>query len=265
MPDIGELAVGAWLTEVEGYDFVVYNQHPGKHLPPELTPPGPEGVSARLAELDVIGLNTVAETAYLAECTTHVRGLQYGGGTEGALRKLKRKFQISGAYASVLEERSGLTAQLALWSPKVSRPILDRAAELNEAAGRPVELVTNEEYAGRVRTLIGTAAGHATMTGNEFFRTLQLLTHLPGVIEAPRAKQTAIAAKQVPATVFAAERDSRGMTNAQVADAIQRSLSRVSELTRSQGGSQVVFERYVAALEAWQDIPTVRNGPIAAS
>lgn len=70
MPDIGELVVGAWLTQVKGYDFVVYNHRPGAELPPELTPKGLAGVSARLGELDVLGLNTRERGAYMAECTT---------------------------------------------------------------------------------------------------------------------------------------------------------------------------------------------------
>jgi hypothetical protein len=115
---------------------------------------------------------------------------------------------------------------------------MDRAAELSEAASRPVELVTNQEYRNRVSQLIATAATHATMTGNEFFRTLQLLTHLPGVMVSPSSDKATLARKQVPPSMFAAERDSRGMTNAQVAEAIQRSLSRVSGRTARAGHSQ---------------------------
>ncbi|MBA3778836.1 MAG: hypothetical protein H0X16_05995 [Chloroflexi bacterium] len=72
MPDIGELVVGAWLTEVKRFDFVVYNQRPGRDLPDNIAPIGSEGVSARLGELDVIGFQTADRTSYLAECTTHL-------------------------------------------------------------------------------------------------------------------------------------------------------------------------------------------------
>jgi hypothetical protein len=99
VPDIGELVVGAWLTQVEGYDFVVYNQRPGRDLPESVAPKGPAGVSARLGELDVIGLHTPKRESYLAECTTHLGGLLYAGGPDASVEKLKRKFALSSADA----------------------------------------------------------------------------------------------------------------------------------------------------------------------
>jgi hypothetical protein len=178
MADIGELVVGAWLTQVQGYDFVVYNQRPGRDLPDSIAPKGPAGVSARLAELDVIGMHTPRLESYLAECTTHLDGLLYGGGVEGSIGKLRRKFAVSSAYATVLEQRTGLRAILALWSPKVSEALLKRSPELDDAAGRPVEVVVNEDYAERVTQLVEIASHGTTGTGNDFYRTLQLLTHL---------------------------------------------------------------------------------------
>src|SRR5687768_6335925 len=113
MPDIGELVVGAWLTQVEGYDFVVYNQRPGRELPEEVAPKGLAGVSARLGELDVIGLHTPHRESYIAECTTHLEGLLYGSGAEDSLQKLKRKFLVSAAYANLLQHRTELNPKLA--------------------------------------------------------------------------------------------------------------------------------------------------------
>ena len=178
MPDIGELVVGAWLTQVQGYDFVVYNQRPGRDLPESFAPKGPAGVSARLGELDVIGLNTPKRASYLAECTTHLGGLLIGGSTDTAIAKLTNKFAVSSAYATVLEDRTELQPTLAFWSPRVPRAITARKSELDDAAGRPIEMVTNERYAERVISLVEAASQRTTSTGNDFYRSLQLLTHL---------------------------------------------------------------------------------------
>lgn len=203
MPDIGELVVGAWLSQVQGYDFVVYNQRPGRDLPESIAPKGLAGVSARLGELDVIGLNTPKRTSYLAECTTHLGGLLIGRNTDTAIAKLKNKFAVSSAYATVLEERTELQPTLAFWSPRVPRAISERKAELDTAAGRPIEMVTNELYAERVASLVEAASRRTTSTGNDFYRSLQLLAHLSRspFIDLPirTRKQIAEAAAEVPA------------------------------------------------------------------
>jgi hypothetical protein len=178
MPDIGELVVGAWLTQVDGYDFVVYNQRPGRDLPESFAPRGLAGVAARLGELDVIGLHTPKRESYLAECTTHLGGVLFAGGPDATMAKLKRKFALSSAYASVLEERTGLAPRLAFWSPKVPKAISTRAEELEEAASRPVEMVANDIYTERINQVIDAASRRMNATGNDFYRTLQLLTHL---------------------------------------------------------------------------------------
>lgn len=178
MPDIGELVVGAWLTEVDGYDFVVYNQRPGRDLPESFAPKGLAGVGARLGELDVIGMHTPKRQSYLAECTTHLGGVLFAGGPEAGLAKLKRKFAVSAAYAKLLQERTELKPELAFWSPKVPKGLLERRGELEDAVGRPIEMVVNETYTDRVNQLIDTASRRMNVTGNDFYRTLQLLTHL---------------------------------------------------------------------------------------
>jgi len=178
MPDIGELVVGAWLTEVQGYDFVVYNQRPGRELSEEVAPKGLAGVSARLGELDVIGLNTPMKTAYLAECTTYLDGLHIGKSPSDALVKLKNKFKVSVSYAAILEKRTDVQAALALWSPKVPAAVVNGIPELGELVGRTVELVANDTYTDRVSEIIDAATKRTTVTGNDFYRTLQLLTHL---------------------------------------------------------------------------------------
>ena len=206
MPDIGELVVGAWLTQVERYNFVVYNQRPGRELPEEVAPKGLAGVSARLGELDVIGLSLVDRESYLAEVTTHLDGLLYGSGAESSIQKLKNKFVVSSAYASLLQQRTKLTPKLAFWSPKVPKWLIDRRLELEGAVGRPVELVVNDVYTDRVDQIIDKASRRTTVTGNDFYRTLQLLTHLSRSVDLPghtRKRVAEAAADLMPSGVAA--------------------------------------------------------------
>lgn len=170
--------MGAWLTEVQNYDFVVYNQRPGRDLDADIAPKGLAGVSARLGELDVLAMHTRDRRAYLAECTTHLGGLQIGTGTDDAIKKLGNKLRVAGAYAKGLEQRTGLQPTLSVWSPKVSKGVVDRRAELEEKAGSKIEIVVNDAYAARVAELVEAATKRTTTTGNDVYRTLQLLTHL---------------------------------------------------------------------------------------
>ena len=206
MPDIGELVVGAWLTQVERYDFVVYNQRPGRELPEEIAPKGLAGVSARLGELDVIGLSLADRESYLAEVTTHLDGLLYGSGAESSMQKLKNKFVVSSAYANLLQQRTQLTAKLAFWSPKVPKWLIDRRLELEGAVGRSVEMVVNDVYTDRVNQIIDKASRRTTVTGNDFYRTLQLLTHLSRSVDLPsrtRKRVAEVAADLLPTGLVA--------------------------------------------------------------
>lgn len=52
-------------------------------------------------------------------------------------------------------------------------------------------------------------------------------------------------------SAFKAEVAARGLTSKDVAAAIGRTLSRVSELTHSKGASRLIFEDFVTKLDAW--------------
>jgi len=54
--------------------------------------------------------------------------------------------------------------------------------------------------------------------------------------------------ERIPASDFAAGRDGPALSNKEVAAAIGKSMSRVSELTTSQGASRVKYDEYVMAL-----------------
>lgn len=57
----------------------------------------------------------------------------------------------------------------------------------------------------------------------------------------------------VPPEQFAALRDELKMSNKEVAQAIDRTVARVSELTYSQGASIQTWERYEADVRAWRE------------
>lgn len=54
-------------------------------------------------------------------------------------------------------------------------------------------------------------------------------------------------------SAFAAIRDELGLSNKQTAEAIGRTLSRVSELTKTKGASMQVLERFETDLRAWAE------------
>lgn len=75
--------------------------------------------------------------------------------------------------------------------------------------------------------------------------------------ETPTVEATADAGGRrlphVEPTQFAALRDELKMSNKQVAEAIGRTLARVSELTYSQGASIQTWERFEKDVRAWRE------------
>jgi hypothetical protein len=207
MPDIGELVIGAWLSEVQGYDIVLYNRRPGRDLPPDIAPQGPTGVAARLSELDVLGLNTEGRTAYLAESTAHLGGFLIGKGTADGAAKLSAKFRVASAYGAILRTRLGMESSLALWSPRVPKAIESLRPQLEDEIGKSIEFVVNETYTERIVEVISRATAETRTTGNDFYRSLQLLAHLtksPFIdLPKPIARQVAEAVKDFEAVAAA--------------------------------------------------------------
>ena len=85
--ETGEYLVGAYLKLIEECHFVDYNVRP------------PGGKLEGLNELDVIGINLDTKTAYLCEVMTHVRGLLYGRGNDGTIKRVREKYEKQQAYA----------------------------------------------------------------------------------------------------------------------------------------------------------------------
>lgn len=159
--EMGEYVVGAYLKLEAGCDFVDYNVRT------------PGGGVAGLNELDVIGLNFRARTAYLCEVTTHIRGMLIGRGNAATLERIKAKYQRQRAYADG-QLKEFPTRHFMLWSPVVPRGFLTE--HLAKIEG--LDLVINGEYKRRIDQLRARAAKEAQETGNPFFRALQILEHM---------------------------------------------------------------------------------------
>lgn len=71
-------------------------------------------------------------------------------------------------------------------------------------------------------------------------------------VEAPQSTGRA-RLEHVDPTQFAALRDELGLSNKQVAEAIGRTLSRVSELTKSQGASINTWQAYEQSLRSYAE------------
>ncbi len=161
MAEVGEYVVGAWLQEVASCSVVTYNVRP------------PNRGTSRQAEFDVIGFDFENRIAYMCEVATHLGGLNYGNGYQHTINRIQKKFDRQREYATDhlgnFDEHKFM-----LWAPNVPRGTLtDR---LGEIPG--LELVMNSMYRHRVRQLEEIACKTVADTGNPFFRSLQILTHL---------------------------------------------------------------------------------------
>ena len=167
MPEMGEYAVGAWLSLFGGCEAIVYNQ--------KLNPKG-----VRTNEVDVIGLVPSSRRVYLCEVATHLGGLLYSGGNPGTKKTVERKFHAMFRYASRVYPDWECTFML--WAPYVPKGILteflqELKARLSEAR-RNIEVVINGEYTRRVEQLRESAKGDQRDRGEPFYRALQILENL---------------------------------------------------------------------------------------
>jgi hypothetical protein len=156
--EIGESLVGAYLEHIRGCQVVVYNTH----------------LSDEQGELDVIGIKTLStgkQEIWLVEAATHTNGLDYGGQAK-SVKKIEAKRDRALKFAQKLFK--GATLRFEVWSPIVSSGIVDKLKELS------IGLVANADYTDRVNELALHASKSTKTTGNDTYRTLQLLTHLRG-------------------------------------------------------------------------------------
>lgn len=127
----------------------------------------------------------------------HLEGIQIGASTDQAVQKLSNKLRIAGAYGQVLEARTGLAPELSVWSSRVPKALEARWGEVEDRAGHSAQLIANGRYAERVREVATAASRHTTITGNDFYRALQLLTHLSQPVLADLPQRTARAVREV--------------------------------------------------------------------
>lgn len=156
--EIGESLVGAYLEHIRGCQVVVYNTH----------------LSDEQGELDVIGIKTLStgkQEIWLVEAATHVNGLDYGG-QANSVKKIQAKRDRAMKFAEKLFK--GASLHFEVWSPIVSSGIVDKLNKLS------INLVANADYTDRVNELALHASQSTKTTGNDTYRTLQLLTHLRG-------------------------------------------------------------------------------------
>ena len=169
--EIGELFVGAYLRIIKQCPIVQYNVHDSRV--------GGQG------EIDVIGIDHVYKKLYVCEVATHLDGAHYpktinGKNFDGTLRVFEAKLKHAREFAT-----AGFTdfaePLFVLWCPYVATgaktEALTAMAENWPGPGR-LELRINASYTAAMRELIDRAATETKQRGEEFYRTLQLLTHL---------------------------------------------------------------------------------------
>ena len=158
--EMGEYLVGAYLKLIEDCDFVDYNVRT------------PGGGLAGLNEIDVVGINFNANTAYLCEVTTHIRGVLYGNNKD-SLERIQRKYRNLKEYAEshLIQFEHNV---FMFWSPNVPKGFMTK--HLAQIDG--LKLVINGEYKRCVRELRKKARTERQDTGNPAFRVIQILGSL---------------------------------------------------------------------------------------
>jgi hypothetical protein len=157
--DMGESIVGAYMRYVRKCDFVLFNSY----LPDEQ------------GEIDVIGLRSSPACAYVAEVTTHLGGMTYGG-PGGTIAKVGAKLDRAQKFATQLfpdHER-----YFEIWSPRVAKGAVTQAFEdMEQSFPEPGRLtfVINERYGDCLEQLIEVARTNERATSDPAFRLLQIL------------------------------------------------------------------------------------------
>jgi hypothetical protein len=158
--EMGEYLVGAYLKLVLGCSVVDYNARP--------TGGGIQG----LGELDVIGFDFIKRNVFLCEVTTHLDGLQIGGGAKSTIAKLAAKHVRQREYAERHLHLPDFKARFMFWSPVVRRGLV------TALEGIGFELFINGTYREAVEQLRVKAKASTADANNPAFRALQILEHL---------------------------------------------------------------------------------------
>lgn len=152
--------MGAYLKFILGCDFIIYNQRIEKQR-----------------EIDVIGVSTRKNMAYLCEVATHLEGLNYGKSNKHTIKTLSEKIKAFHEYGTKVLLRMKIICML--WSPYVPIGYLtDSLEKMEEKFDFEVEFVINEEYTSKVNELMDRAKRETRASGEPFFRALQILEHL---------------------------------------------------------------------------------------
>jgi hypothetical protein len=82
--------------------------------------------------------------------------------------------KVAAARAYAAEVYRDITPTVELWSPVVPAGLVAALSSVD------VDLIVNDGVTARVNELAGLASWHTTLTGDDAYRFLQLLTHLRG-------------------------------------------------------------------------------------
>lgn len=156
--EIGESLVGSYMRQVHGCHSIAYNTH-----------------TSRQAELDVIGVADSPEGVHvwLAEVAVHLDGLNYGG-YQRTVAKIGQKVDSARSYAMQVYPQAKRTVEF--WSPVVPAGLTQQLVDTLPH----VHFVINDEFTQRVNELAAIARTSTSLSGDDAFRMLQLLTHLRG-------------------------------------------------------------------------------------
>jgi len=166
--ETGELFVGAYLRIIRRCPIVQYNMR--------------DEARGAQSEVDVLGLDYAGKALYVCEVITHIGGALYSGpnSKDETVKRVSEKFNRHRSWVSAaFPEFPGPVFML--WSPYV--PVGAKTAAFEDMAATwpgpgSLELRINGNYAEAMRELVASAGREEKQRGEEFYRMLQLLTHL---------------------------------------------------------------------------------------
>lgn len=158
MVEMGEYVVGAYLKLIEGCDLISYDVAIGNQ-----------------GEVDVVGVDFVGKKIYLCEVATHLLGLNYGRGSGEIVPRTKKKFErVFQFKEKIAKSLPDFNFVFMFWSPIVAKNVFN---DLNTSLPE-LELIVNQPYTIKINELKQKAKETKSISGEPFFRALQILAHM---------------------------------------------------------------------------------------
>ena len=157
---MGELVIGAYLKMERNCDLICYDVSIGDQ-----------------GEIDVVGINFERKEFYMCEASTHLEGLNYGRGNQEIVPRIKKKFERATHFKDKLAKSiQDFQFIFMFWSPIVAENVIQ---DLRESMPY-VDLVCNQTYSEKINELFANAKQTKSLSGEKFFRALQILAHMKG-------------------------------------------------------------------------------------